>query len=64
MIAEGFALIDGYNVEENPLVVVPTAFGKAGELDGLQEDWVQGDSISAQHEQAASRRDARTRQPS
>ena len=44
MIAEGFALLDNYTVDENPLVVVPTTFGKAGELDGVQEDWDQGRS--------------------
>lgn len=39
MISEGFALIDGYNADHSPLVVVPTRFGKMGELDGAQEDW-------------------------
>jgi LacI family fructose operon transcriptional repressor len=39
MIAEGFRLIDGYEPGQNPLVVVPTSFGRMGELDGVQEDW-------------------------
>lgn len=39
MIGEGFALLDSYNVDFRPLVVVPTKFGKVGELDGVEEDW-------------------------
>jgi LacI family fructose operon transcriptional repressor len=39
MIAEGFGLIDSYEVGHSPLVVVPTSFGRMGELDGAQEDW-------------------------
>jgi len=39
MIAEGFRLLDDHRKGHNPLVVVPTTFGKAGELDGAQEDW-------------------------
>ena len=39
MIREGFALLDAYNVDFCPLVVVPTKFGKVGELDGVEEDW-------------------------
>jgi LacI family transcriptional regulator, fructose operon transcriptional repressor len=41
MIAEGFKLIESCEIGENPVVVVPTTFGRAGELDGAQEDWVQ-----------------------
>ena len=39
MMSEGFALLDAYNVDFSPLVVVPTKFGKVGELDGVEEDW-------------------------
>jgi len=39
MISEGFALLDSYDVDLCPLVVVPTRFGKVGELDGVEEDW-------------------------
>ena len=39
MMSEGFALLDAYNVDFSPLVVVPTKFGKMGEEDGTQEDW-------------------------
>ena len=39
MIAEGFAQIDAYIPGKNPLVVVPTMFGKIGERDGSEEDW-------------------------
>ena len=46
MIAVGFTLIDKYKAGENPVVVVPTTFGKVGELDGAQEDWVQDGNIS------------------
>lgn len=41
MIGEGFRLIDEYKVGHTPLIVVPTTFGRAGELDGTQEDWNQ-----------------------
>jgi LacI family fructose operon transcriptional repressor len=39
MIAEGFALIDNPSADQKALVVVPTSFGKMGELDGVAEDW-------------------------
>ncbi len=39
MMSEGFALLDAYNVDFCPLVVVPTKFGRVGELDGVEEDW-------------------------
>ena len=39
MIAEGFALVDKPSLDHNALVVVPTSFGKMGELDGATEDW-------------------------
>ena len=39
MIAEGFTLIDSYESNRDTLVVVPTSFGKMGDLDGAQEDW-------------------------
>ena len=39
MMSEGFALLDAYNFDFSPLVVVPTKFGKVGELDGVEEDW-------------------------
>jgi len=39
MMSEGFALLDAYNIDFCPLVVVPTKFGKVGELDGVEEDW-------------------------
>jgi LacI family fructose operon transcriptional repressor len=39
LISEGFGLIDSYEVGHCPLVVVPTSFGRMGELDGAQEDW-------------------------
>ena len=48
MVAEGFALIDSYGADGNALVVVPTSFGKMGELDGAQEDWDEGDAASPQ----------------
>jgi hypothetical protein len=48
MIAEGFALIDSNEFDSNALIVVPTSFGKLGELDGMQEDWDERDTISAQ----------------
>ncbi len=43
MISEAFALIDDYTPGRNPLVVVPTSFGKVGENDGAQEDWDESD---------------------
>ena len=49
MIAEGFALIDSFEANHNTLVVVPTSFGKMGELDGAQEDWDEGGGISPQN---------------
>ena len=49
MIAEGFALIDNFESDRNALVVVPTSFGKMGELDGAQEDWDEGGEISPQN---------------
>jgi LacI family transcriptional regulator, fructose operon transcriptional repressor len=39
MIAEAFTLIDTYGKDPTALVVVPTSFGKMGELDGAHEDW-------------------------
>ena len=39
MIVEAFALLDAYKPSENPLVVVPTSFGRAGRGDGAGEDW-------------------------
>ena len=39
LVAEAFAQIDAYAVGRNPLVVVPTRFGKMGEEEGTQEDW-------------------------
>ena len=54
MIAEGFSLIDRYKIDENPVVVVPTTFGKVGELDGSQEDWDQKSAIPAPNQQATS----------
>ena len=45
MVAEGFALIDNFEASRNTLVVVPTSFGKMGELDGAQEDWDEGGVI-------------------
>ena len=39
MIAEGFALIDNPSADHKALVIVPTSFGKMGELDGAAEDW-------------------------
>ncbi len=54
MIAMGFTLIDNYKAGENPVVVVPTTFGKVGELDGAQEDWVQDGNISVPNAKNAS----------
>ena len=40
LIAEGFALIDGFeNLATYPLVLVPPSFAGVGELDGIEEDW-------------------------
>jgi LacI family fructose operon transcriptional repressor len=50
MIAEGFALIDSNGFDSNVLVVVPTSFGKLGELDGMQEDWDERDTTSPQED--------------
>jgi LacI family fructose operon transcriptional repressor len=50
MIAEGFALIDSNGFDRNALVVVPTSFGKLGELDGMQEDWDERDTASPQED--------------
>ena len=48
LIAEGFAMIDNYAANRNSLVLVPTSFGKMGELDGAQEDWNEGPVTSSQ----------------
>jgi LacI family fructose operon transcriptional repressor len=45
MIAEGFRLLDNYSASRDMLVVVPTSFGRMGELDGTQEDWNDGDAV-------------------
>ncbi len=55
MIAEGFALIDSFGVDRNALVVVPTSFGKMGELDGAQEDWDEGDVANLQKDTTSSK---------
>ncbi len=39
MIAEGFKLIDNPLTDPETLIVVPTTFGRMGELDGASEDW-------------------------
>ena len=39
LIAEGFAMIDDPAVDHKALVIVPTSFGKMGELDVVAEDW-------------------------
>jgi LacI family transcriptional regulator, fructose operon transcriptional repressor len=40
LIAEAFVLLDSYaNDGSNPLVVVPTSFGKMGERESTEEDW-------------------------
>lgn len=39
MIAEGFALLNDYRPGNNPIVVVPTSFGRLGEGDGAGPDW-------------------------
>lgn len=40
LIAEAFALLDGHTIGgPNPLVVVPTSFGKMGERESTEEDW-------------------------
>jgi LacI family fructose operon transcriptional repressor len=40
LISEAFALLDSYDtVSPNPLVVVPTSFGKMGERESTEEDW-------------------------
>jgi LacI family fructose operon transcriptional repressor len=55
MIAEGFALIDSFGGDRNALVVVPTSFGKMGELDGAQEDWDEGDVANMQKDAPSSK---------
>ena len=45
MIAEAFVLLDGYKPNLNPLVVVPTSFGRLGEGDGAGKDWRQNPVI-------------------
>lgn len=50
MIAEGFALIDSKGFDRDALVVVPTSFGKLGELDGTQEDWDERDTTGPQED--------------
>jgi LacI family fructose operon transcriptional repressor len=42
MIGEGFRLMDDYEANRNALIVVPTSFGRRGELDGAEEDWNEG----------------------
>ena len=49
MVAEGFTLIDNFEANQNALIVVPTSFGKMGELDGAQEDWDEGGETSLQN---------------
>ena len=40
LISEAFALLDSHNVgDPNPLIVVPTSFGKMGERETTEEDW-------------------------
>ena len=40
LISEAFSLLDNHTIGgSNPLVVVPTAFGKMGERESTQEDW-------------------------
>jgi len=39
MITEAFVLLDGHKANDNPLVVVPTSFGRPGEGDGAGRDW-------------------------
>lgn len=39
MIVEAFKLLDARAQSENPIVVVPTSFGRAGRGDGAGEDW-------------------------
>ncbi len=54
MMSEGFALLDAYNVDFSPLVVVPTKFGRVGELDGVEEDWNgEADVVRGSREPAA-----------
>lgn len=49
MVAEGFTLIDNFEANQHALIVVPTSFGKMGELDGAQEDWDEGGEVSPQN---------------
>jgi LacI family fructose operon transcriptional repressor len=40
LISEAFALLDTYKIgASNPLVVVPTSFGRMGERESTAEDW-------------------------
>ena len=40
LISEAFVLLDAYRIGgPNPLVVVPTSFGKMGERESTEEDW-------------------------
>jgi LacI family transcriptional regulator, fructose operon transcriptional repressor len=52
MIAEGFALIDSPTADRSALVVVPTSFGKMGELDGAAEDWNEESDAALQENDA------------
>ena len=63
MIAEGFALIDSFEVDRNAIVVVPTSFGKMGDLDGAQEDWDEGDAVNLLNEPSLARDRSRVRAP-
>ena len=44
LIAEAFTLLDRHEAVENPLVVVPTSFGRMGEREATEEDWVRAAS--------------------
>jgi LacI family transcriptional regulator, fructose operon transcriptional repressor len=50
MISEGFRLLDNYAASCEALVVVPTSFGRMGELDGAQEDWNDAGRVNSQDE--------------
>jgi LacI family transcriptional regulator, fructose operon transcriptional repressor len=45
MISEAFVLLDDYVPNLNPVVVVPTSFGRLGEGDGAGRDWRQNPVI-------------------
>jgi hypothetical protein len=45
-------LIDSPAVERNALVVVPTSFGKMGEVDGAAEDWAEESELASQDDDA------------